>query len=196
MSYPNPTSGGPPLRALAMVLIALAIVFAGLGAMSMSSSDSDGEESAAPATSAQTSAPATAAPRTTAAPAATEGASPATTTVASSTTEAPETPLAAPPASPVPSIDRSVPVQVLNNSLVVGLAGRTADQLTAGGWTNVRADNYAADTIAETTVYYGNSPGEKAAAEAIAAELGAAVAPKTPGIGNGAAGVVVILTGN
>ncbi|MBF6357376.1 LytR C-terminal domain-containing protein [Nocardia higoensis] len=195
MSYPNPTSGGPPLRALAMVLIALAIVFAGLGAMSMSSSDSDGEESAAPATSAESSAPATAAPRTTAAPA-TEGTSPTATTVVSSTTAVPETPLAAPPASPAPSIDRSVPVQVLNNSLVVGLAGRTAEQLTAAGWTNVRADNYAADTIAETTVYYGNSPGEKAAAEAVAAELGAAVAPKPPGLGNGAAGVVVILTGS
>ncbi|MBF6481150.1 LytR family transcriptional regulator, partial [Nocardia cyriacigeorgica] len=35
MSYPKPTSGGIPLRALAMVLIALAIVFAGLGAMSL-----------------------------------------------------------------------------------------------------------------------------------------------------------------
>lgn len=188
MSYPNPTSGGPPLRALAMVLIALAIVFAGLGAMSMSSADSDGEESAAPATSTETAAATTT-------PAATAAATPSaqTTTVVSSTTEAPETPLAAPSA---PAVDRAVPVQVLNNSLVAGLAGRTADQLTAGGWTNVRADNYAAETIAETTVYYGNGPGEKEAAQAIAAELGAAVAPKTGGVGNGAAGVVVILTGN
>jgi len=192
VSYPNPTSGGPPLRALAMVLIALAIVFAGLGAMSMSSADSDGEESAAPATSAQTAAPTTTRSATAAATT-TAAASTGTTTVVTSATEAPETPLAAPPA---PTVDRSVSVQVLNNSLVVGLAGRTADQLTASGWTNVRADNYAADTIAETTVYYGNSPGEKEAAQAIAAELGAAVAPKAAGFGNGSAGVVVILTGN
>ncbi|WP_040799175.1 LytR C-terminal domain-containing protein [Nocardia higoensis] len=190
MSYPNPTSGGPPLRALAMVLIALAIVFAGLGAMSMSSADSDGEDSAAPATSTAAAAPTT---TTTAARTPTATAEAEKTTVATSATEPPETPLAAPPA---PGLDRSVPVQVLNNSLVVGLAGRTADKLAASGWTNVRADNYAAGTIAETTVYYGNSPSDKAAAEAIAAELGAAVAPKSPGLGDGSAGVVVILTGN
>ncbi|HLS77901.1 MAG TPA: LytR C-terminal domain-containing protein [Nocardia sp.] len=194
MSYPNPTSGGPPLRALAMVLIALAIVFAGLGAMSISSADSDGEDSAAQATTTAAAAPAT---TTTAAatPGAVENTAPETTTEpapeTSATIEPPQTPLAAPP-----SLDRSVPVQVLNNSLVAGLAGRTADQLAANGWTNVRADNYAAETIPQTTVYYGDSAAEKAAAEAIAAELGAVTAPKPAGFGGGATGVVVILTGN
>ncbi|MBF6211203.1 LytR C-terminal domain-containing protein [Nocardia puris] len=188
MSYPNPTSGGPPLRALAMVLIALAIVFAGLGAMSLSSSDSEaapGEETtAAPqATSQTTAAPATttAAPTTTDEPTTTTAA-PTTTTTTTTTTEA--------------AADRAVPVRVLNNSLVAGLAQRTANQLTASGWTNVTAGNYAGENLARTTVYYGNSPGEREAAVAIAEEIGAVAEPKTSGLASGAPGVVVILTGN
>lgn len=55
----NQTSGGPPLRALAMVLIALAIVFAGLGARELVKSDSDDSSAPATTTPAQTSLPTT-----------------------------------------------------------------------------------------------------------------------------------------
>ncbi|WP_067837988.1 LytR C-terminal domain-containing protein [Nocardia lijiangensis] len=190
MSQTNPTSGGPPLRALAMVLIALAIVFAGLGAMSLSSSDSDAtnaEESSATAAQQVTSA----APATTAAPATV-----ATTTVA--TTAAPTTTTAAQTTTGAPAagVDRAVPVRVLNNSLVAGLAARTADQLTANGWTNVAPGNYAGGNIAKTTVYYGNTAGEREAAMAIAREIGATAEPKSAVIGDNGPGVVVILTGN
>ncbi|WP_169812002.1 LytR C-terminal domain-containing protein, partial [Nocardia farcinica] len=99
-------------------------------------------------------------------------------------------------APPAPAVDRAVPVRVLNNSLVAGLANRTANQLAASGWTNVTAGNYAAGTLAKTTVYYGNSAAEREAALAIAQELGAVAEPKSAGVGDGSAGVIVILTGN
>ncbi|WP_405178555.1 LytR C-terminal domain-containing protein [Nocardia sp. NBC_01377] len=209
MSYPNPTSGGPPLRALAMVLIALAIVFAGLGAMSLSSSEAD-DSTVAESTDATGAAPTTTAARvtTTAATAAsttttetttattttatttTATTTTATTTTATTTTQA--TTSAPPPAA---TVDRAVPVRVLNNSVVAGLASRTASQLQADGWTNVSSGNYANGNIAKTTVYYGDSPGEREAALAIAQQLGAPAEPKSAGVDQGV-GVVVILAGN
>ncbi|MET9025098.1 LytR C-terminal domain-containing protein [Nocardia sp. NPDC004168] len=185
MSYPNPTSGGPPLRALAMVLIALAIVFAGLGAMSLSSSDADTDASG---TSASQTSSASAAPQV-----------PASTTApkapTSSTAVATVTPTGA-AASTTTTAARSVPVRVLNNSMVAGLAAKTAGQLEASGWTIAETGNYPGSNIAKTTVYYGDSSGDKEAAQAIADQLGASVAPKSSAIGDTAPGVTVIVTGN
>lgn len=185
MSYPNPTSGGPPLRALAMVLIALAIVFAGLGAMSLSSSDADTDASG---TSASPTSSASAAPQV-----------PASTTVpkapTSSTAVATGTATSA-AASTTTTAARSVPVRVLNNSMVAGLAAKTAGQLEASGWTIAETGNYPGSNIAKTTVYYGDSSGDKEAAQAIADQLGASVAPKSSAIGDTAPGVTVIVTGN
>ncbi|WP_067653949.1 LytR C-terminal domain-containing protein [Nocardia harenae] len=194
MSNPNPTSGGPPLRALAMVLIALAIVFAGLGAMSLS--DSDSSASDAPGTETSTAAPTTTAAatsRATTSAVATSAAStpPETPTAVETTTAAPPPPPPAPP-----SVNRAVPVRVLNNSLVAGLAGRTASELGANGWSNVATGNYAGGTLPKTTVFYGDSPAEQAAAEAIAAEIGAVAEPRFAGISGSEPGVIVIVTGN
>lgn len=186
MSYPNPTSGGPPLRALAMVLIALAIVFAGLGAMSLSNSDADTDASG---TSDSPTSSATAAPQvpaSTTAPKAPTSAAASSAAVTPTTTAAPTTSAAA----------RSVPVRVLNNSMVAGLAAKTAGQLAADGWTIAETGNYPGSNIAKTTVYYGNSAGDKEAAQAIADDLGAAVAPKSDAIGDTGPGVTVIVTGN
>ncbi|ONM47602.1 LytR C-terminal domain-containing protein [Nocardia donostiensis] len=188
MSNSNPTSGGPPLRALAMVLISLAIVFAGLGAMSLSSAKSDTAEAADSETSSETAAPQVTAAATTRAGAGTTTSAGATATSSAQTTPGKATTTAA------DGVDRSVPVQVLNNSLVAGLAARTADELGAEGWTNTSTGNYAGSTLAETTVYYGDGAGDKEAAEAIAAELGAKAAPN-PGIGDSSTGVTVIVTG-
>ncbi|WP_327110596.1 LytR C-terminal domain-containing protein [Nocardia sp. NBC_01730] len=181
MSYPNPTSGGPPLRALAMVLIALAIVFAGLGAMSLSNSETGDTDASATSPSATSSAAAapqvpagTTTPKTNAAPT-----SAGATTTPSST-----------------AAGHSVPVRVLNNSMVAGLAAKTASQLSANGWTIAETGNYPGTNIAKTTVYYGTSPGDREAARAIADEIGADVAPKSSGIGDSAPGVTVIVTGN
>ncbi|MFC9435416.1 LytR C-terminal domain-containing protein [Nocardia sp. NPDC057030] len=191
MSYPNPTSGGPPLRALAMVLIALAIVFGGLGAMSLSKSDAD-SSSSGPSESA-TSTTATAAPQV-----------PASTTVAKtsdavpSSSAAPSTTTTTPPATTTGSAAaaKAVPVRVLNNSMIAGLAGKTASQLTAEGWNVVETGNYPGVNIPKTTVYYGNSPGDKEAGQAIAQELGITAESKSSGLGESSPGVTVIVTGN
>ncbi|MGK8511517.1 LytR C-terminal domain-containing protein [Nocardia asiatica] len=189
MSYPNPTSGGPPLRALAMVLIALAIVFAGLGAMSLSNSDADTDASG---TSETPTSSASAVPQV---PASTTVPKAPTSAAASSTAAATGTPTTT-AAATTTTAARAVPVRVLNNSMVAGLAAKTADQLSASGWTIAETGNYPGANIAKTTVFYGNSPGEKEAAQAIADELGAAVAPKSSGIGDSGPGVTVIVTGN
>ncbi|WP_416563874.1 LytR C-terminal domain-containing protein [Nocardia testacea] len=184
MSNSNPGSGGPPLRATAMVLIALSIVFAGLGAMSLSSADSESSDNAE----------STAAPPTTAlaAPRATSSAAAAPTTPAAesgTTTAAVPTTTAA-----AGGVDRSAPVRVLNNSMVAGLASTTANELTARGWTNTSTGNYAATTLENTTVYYGPAPADEATAAAVAADIGATTAPMIPGLGDGS-GVVVVVTG-
>ncbi|MEU4340173.1 LytR C-terminal domain-containing protein [Nocardia sp. NPDC023852] len=179
MSYPNPTSGGPPLRALAMVLIALAIVFAGLGAMSLSSSETGDTDASGTSPSATSSA--TAAPQV-----------PAGTTVSKATNAAPTSA----GTTTTTAAGRSVPVRVLNNSMIAGLAAKTANQLSANGWTIAETGNYPGTNIAKTTVYYGTSPGDRDAARAIADEIGADVAPKSSAIGDSAPGVTVIVTGN
>jgi LytR cell envelope-related transcriptional attenuator len=179
VSNPNPPSGGPPLRALAMVLIAVAIVFAGLGAMSLSSSsDSDASSGSgsssssapAPATSARPAAPSSAAALTTTTP----------TTVAPTTTAA-------------NGIDKSIPVRVLNNSTIAGLAAKTGSRLTASGWNVTETGNYSSGVMSKTTVFYENSR-EQATAQAIADQLGGRVEPRSAGLGGSAPGIIVIVT--
>ena len=184
-SNSNPGSGGSPLRATAMVLIALAIVFAGLGAMSLSSADSESSDNAEGAATSSTSA--------LAAPRATTGAAVAPTTAAAgSTTTTAVVPTTT--AAAGGDVDRSAPIRILNNSMVAGLASTTAGDLTARGWTNTSTGNYAATTLAATTVYYGSAPGDEATAAAVASDIGATTAPMIPGLGDGS-GVVVVVTG-
>ncbi|GGL28440.1 hypothetical protein GCM10011588_49080 [Nocardia jinanensis] len=168
-----------------MVLIALAIVFAGLGAMSLSSADSESSDNTEGAGTAS-STTALAAPRATTsaavAPTTADAGSSTTTAVAPTTTAAAD------------GVDRSVPIRVLNNSMVAGLASTTASDLTARGWTNTTTGNYAATTLAATTVYYGSAPGDAETAAAVAADIGATAAPMIPGLGDGS-GIVVVVTG-
>ncbi|MFC7449492.1 LytR C-terminal domain-containing protein [Rhodococcus daqingensis] len=190
MSTPEQPSG-PPLRALAMVLIALAIAFAGIGAMALSGSDSESEQpettssvarvagnGAGTVTSARP--PAAIAPTTTAGiPRGTA----VTTTAAATTTASPITDKAA------------VPVRVLNNSTVSGLAAQTARTLESDGWTVGETGNYSDGSVSATTVYYSaSSPTEKQAATEIAATLGASAEPRFPGIVSASPGVIVIVT--
>ncbi|MEC3958664.1 LytR C-terminal domain-containing protein [Nocardia sp. CDC153] len=191
MSTPNSPSGGPPLRALAMVLIALSIVFAGIGAMSLSSSDSSGASSES---SSQTS---SAAPTTTAAQQ--NSAQVTTPPVAPTTTAAlPTTTTTTPPApttTAAAGIDKTVPVRVYNNGTIPGLAKKTGDQLSGEGYNVTEVGNYPNGVIPKTTVYYGSSPKEQALAQAIAAELGCSAEPRFPGISDSPTGVIVIVTG-
>jgi hypothetical protein len=162
-----------------MVLIALAIVFAGLGAMSLSSSETGDTDASGTSPSATSSA--TAAPQV-----------PAGTTVSKATNAAPTSA----GTTTTTTAGRSVPVRVLNNSMIAGLAAKTANQLSANGWTIAETGNYPGTNIAKTTVYYGTSPGDRDAARAIADDIGADVAPKSSVIGDSAPGVTVIVTGN
>lgn len=183
-----------------MVLIALAIVFGGLGAMSLSKSDADSSgsgpsESATSSTSnpvpqvpAGSTAPKT--PDAASSPAAVPSSS---TTTTSATTTSTTTPAATTTGS---AAAKSVPVRVLNNSMVAGLAGKTAGELTAEGWNVVETGNYPGANIPKTTAYYGNSPGDREAGQAIAQQLGITAEPKSSGLGESSPGVTVIVTGN
>lgn len=85
------------------------------------------------------------------------------------------TSLAPPPAS-VTSAGASspavVPVTVLNNSELAGLASRVATELEAGGWPIAELLNYSETQVAATTVFFtpGNAA-EEAAAQALAAQF-------------------------
>ncbi|MFJ9368018.1 LytR C-terminal domain-containing protein [Nocardia sp. NPDC101769] len=184
MSNPNSPAGGPPLRALAMVLIALAIVFAGLGAMSLSSSDSS--SSSADSTS-QSSAAATTttAAQQNSAQATTSPVAPTTTALSTTTTT-----------TAAAGVDKTLPVRVYNNGTVPGLAKKTGDQLSSDGYNVTEVGNYPNGVVPKTTVYYGNSPKEQALAQAIAAQLGCSAEPRFPGISDSPTGVIVIVTGN
>jgi len=163
-----------------MVLIALAIVFAGLGAMSLSNSETDastGSDSAS-STTAQAAAPTSQAAATTSAP----HSSAALTT----TTAAPTTTAAA-------GVDKSLPVRVLNNSTIAGLAGRTGSRLTATGWNVVSTGNYASGVLSKTTVFYENSR-EQATAQALADQLGGRAEPRGSTLAGSAPGIIVIVT--
>ena len=166
-----------------MVLIALAIVFAGIGAMALSNSSSD--SAAAETSDTETSdAETSAAPVTAgAAPASTSEAAGGTTTTASTT-------------STTGAADKTVPVRVLNNSTVSGLAAKTGNQLTAAGFDVAETGNYSGGVVSKTTVYYGDSPQEKETAQAIAKELGISAEPRFAGIADSSQGVIVIVTGN
>lgn len=192
MSNSNPGSGGPPLRATAMVLISLSIVFAGLGAMSLSGADSESSDNTEGAGTTTMTTTVLAAPRAgTSAAAPTSAAAQSTSATASSTSAAP---VATTTAAAGGEVDRSAPIRVLNNSMVAGLAATTASDLVARGWTNTSTGNYAAGTLAATTVYYGDAPGDRETAAAVAADIGATTAPMIPGLGDGS-GVVVVVTG-
>lgn len=178
-----------------MVLIALAIVFGGLGAMSLSTSDAD-SSGAGPSESVTSTAskPVPQVPAGTTAPK-TSDAAPSSTPAAASSPAA-TTPSTTAPATTTGAALKAVPVTVLNNSMIVGLAGKTAGQLTAEGWNVVETGNYPGANIPKTTVYYGNSPGDKEAGQAIAQQLGITAESKSSGLGESAPGVTVIVTGN
>ena len=78
-------------------------------------------------------------------------------------------PVAEPSATQAPAVVM-LPVTVLNNSRIHGLAARAADQLDARGWTIRQVGNFTG-RIPVPTVYYGPGPGQRRAAEALAREF-------------------------
>jgi cytoskeletal protein RodZ len=90
---------------------------------------------------------------------------------------------------------KTVPVRVLNNSKIKGLAAKAEADLKADGWNVTAKGNYSATNVPTTTVYYrpGNAE-EEATARAIATEFGLAVEPRLKTLASEPAGVIVIVT--
>ncbi len=73
-------------------------------------------------------------------------------------------------ASSSPTGVKAIPLIVLNNTSIAGLAKTAAQKLRNDGWTVTNYDNYS-NTIISTCAYYDPSvPGAKAAAEALRAQ--------------------------
>ena len=97
--------------------------------------------------------------------------------------------------TPTPAASKSE-VRVYNISEVAGLAGRTADQLKAGGFNaTVGGQLVAPPDVAVTTVFFGDTPGEREAAKAVGQLLGAPVVPRIPAVVDQPPGVIVLVTG-
>jgi LytR cell envelope-related transcriptional attenuator len=86
-------------------------------------------------------------------------------------------------------------VRVFNTSEVAGLADQTANRLRDAEWNVTETGNLTLEGLNGTTVYFGEAPGEKEAADEIGTLLGAAVEPRTPAVAEQPPGVIVAVTG-
>jgi len=86
-------------------------------------------------------------------------------------------------------------VRVYNIGGDEGAAGRTGDRLKEAGWNVTETGNITAPEVTATTVYFGTTEGEQAAAEAVGKVLAAPVAPRVPEIAEQPPGVIVLVTG-
>lgn len=89
---------------------------------------------------------------------------------------------------------KAVGVRIYNNSDVAGLAAQMSDRLTQSGWNVTETGNYSDSQLSQTTVYYGDKPGEEQAAKEIADEIGGQAKPHPAGVLDDVTGVLVILT--
>ena len=115
-----------------------------------------------------------------------------TTTPGSPTTTT--TPGTVPPGDGNGETEKTVPVRVLNNSKIKGLAATASEDLKADGWQVVAVGNYSATNLPETTVFFRPGTEEEAAARALAAEFGLAVQPRIDTLAGEPAGVIVVVT--
>ncbi|MCB9438656.1 MAG: LytR C-terminal domain-containing protein, partial [Mycolicibacterium sp.] len=92
--------------------------------------------------------------------------------------------------APAPKAD----VRVFNVSSDEGVAARTGDRLREAGWNVTETGNLTASEVTATTVYYGTTAGEQAAAEAVAKVLDVPVQPRIPEIAEQPPGVIVLVT--
>lgn len=194
--------GGPPYRAIAMVLLAAVVVAVGIGLAQLFGGEDTtptAEESSTSQTeqqpAEQSPEPAPSEPTPAPAPAGEEGQQPATGDEPAS--PAPQGQPAPGPADPaaVPAVG-TVPVQIFNNSTVSGLAGRTGDTLRTAGFAVSDVSNLPSreGVIPESAAFYGVGPGEQQAAQAIAGQLGIPAKPRPADLAVSTPGVIVIVT--
>jgi LytR cell envelope-related transcriptional attenuator len=86
-------------------------------------------------------------------------------------------------------------VHVFNISGKEGIAGHTADQLKAGGFKVVDVGNLSLPDVTTTTVYFTDTDGEHATADAVGKNLGVPVEPRLPALTGQPPGVIVLVTG-
>ena len=102
--------------------------------------------------------------------------------------------------TPSPTTESSQPaaakpeVRVYNLSDVAGLAEETATRLRDAEWDVAETGNLTLEDVTATTVYFGEAPGEKDAADEIGALLQAPVEPRTPAVADQPPGVIVAVT--
>jgi hypothetical protein len=87
-------------------------------------------------------------------------------------------------------------VRVYNNSMIIGLAQRAANELRLRGWNVVEVGNYPYGVIPESTVYFRSGTEEEGAARSLAAQFGVRVLPRFEGIQHASPGLIVIATSN
>ncbi|CAB0616342.1 hypothetical protein CIP107552_02091 [Corynebacterium diphtheriae] len=156
-----------------MILIAVALM---LGAWGVYSVTSDNSSSAPKTSTAETSEQTPAEKSAPQAPAVsdTPAASEAPGESAAPAEKAPADKPADKPAADKPAAERPVPVRVLNNSTVQGLAAQVADTLRSHGIDVVEVGNLPDAVVPETTVFY--PAGHQAQAQKIADQLHAVIA--------------------
>lgn len=86
-------------------------------------------------------------------------------------------------------------VRVYNISGQEGVAGKTADQLKGAGYNVTEVGNLSLPDVSTTTVYFGNAPGERDAADAVGKTLKAPVEPRAPDVADQPPGVIVVVAG-
>jgi hypothetical protein len=116
----------------------------------------------------------------------------------SSSSNAVSTVTATPTTSASPSADAEpakADVRVFNISEVAGAAESTANRLRVAQWNVTETGNLTLDGVTATTVYFGETPGEKDAADEVGKLLEAPVEPRTPELADQPPGVIVAVTG-
>ncbi|MBG9359535.1 LytR C-terminal domain-containing protein [Corynebacterium diphtheriae bv. mitis] len=158
-----------PLRGIAMILIAVALM---LGAWGVYSVTSDNSSSAPKTSTAETSEQTPAEKSAPQAPAVSD--TPAASDAPGESAAPAEKTPADKPAADKPAAERPVPVRVLNNSTVQGLAAQVADTLRSHGIDVVEVGNLPDAVVPQTTVFY--PAGHQAQAQKIADQLHAVIA--------------------
>lgn len=86
-------------------------------------------------------------------------------------------------------------VRVFNISEVAGAAENTATKLRDAQWNVTETGNLTLEGVTVTTVYFGEAPGEKEAADEVGKLLAAPVEPRVPALADQPPGVIVAVTG-
>lgn len=193
----SPDSGSTrPLRVAGIALLGVAAVALVIGLITMFGSNGDGradgngEERPPEVTTTTESLPGNPPSSATTS----KSVPPTTTTTKSTAPTTTTTGASTPPGDGNGEPEKSVPVRVLNNSKIRGLAATAEADLKADGWKVVSIGNYSASNLPETTVFFRPGTDEEAAARALAAAFGLEVQPRIDTLASQPAGVLVVVT--